>query len=210
MFCPMCGAELEREDQKYCQNCGSEIVTPSEESLVSEETEGSTGEIKEEPPKDTTIEELSTPPQESDIKTKDYSIDMPKEEGEPGEFSKKVLIYAIVSLAFFGVAMGFAGVRLFRRFVLGYGITQPILGIVFSSIALGLSITGLSFASSSRSYSKQAEKMEPKNTMEEVGSIFAIFGLILNIITIVIAAIGIIISAFSLIGIIFSGGFFPF
>jgi len=210
MYCPMCGAELESEDQKYCQNCGSEIVTPSETPIVSEEPEPSSIEEKKPSVKETELEEPITQPEEPEIESTDYSAKATKEDGEAGVYSKKCLIYSIISLAFFGVAIGFGVGRFTFLIIRSSGSPRPILGIILSSISLGLSITGLIFSSSSRKYSKEANISEPKNAMEQVGSTFAIVGLIMNIITILVAVIGLILATFVLVGEIFSGGFFPF
>ncbi|MFO7795597.1 MAG: zinc-ribbon domain-containing protein [Promethearchaeati archaeon] len=206
MYCPMCGAELESENQKFCQNCGSEIVIPSETPIVTDEPEPSPIEDDKPPAKETELEEPITQPEEPKAKTVDYSAESPKEEGEAGEYSKKCLIFAIVSLAFFGVSIGF-GVGRFTVLIIRSSSPRPILGIILSSISLGLSIPGLIFASSSRGYSKEANKSEPKNVIEQVGSTLAIFGIIMNVMALALALIGIILAIIVLIDL---GTLFPF
>ena len=39
MFCPHCGEKLKDSNQKFCQNCGSEISTAAENSQIITETE---------------------------------------------------------------------------------------------------------------------------------------------------------------------------
>jgi len=52
-------------------------------------------------------------------------------------------------------------------------------------IAAILNITGFVFGILSRTNSSKAGKFEPVNTLEKVGSVFAIFGIIMNSIPIV-------------------------
>jgi len=203
----MCGAKLESEDQKYCQNCGSEITTVMEEQPEIEKTEPSSIEEQQPQIKETKLEKVSKQDQESEITTKDYSSQIPEEKGLASNYAGKCLAYSIVSIIIFGVASGMISFRLNR--ISSGGSYYPILGLVFTVVSLVLSIIGLIFATSSRKISKKASELDPDNTVEKIGSSLAIVGLVLNIIVIIITVIATGLSTFAVISLLLGLGIFP-
>ena len=64
-----------------------------------------------------------------------------------------------------------------------------IFSIVGSIILLITHIVGLKFGISAKKYSKIAAELEPPNPAEKAGSVFAVFGIIINAILMVLALI---------------------
>ncbi|MFO7795598.1 MAG: zinc-ribbon domain-containing protein [Promethearchaeati archaeon] len=205
MYCPMCGAKLESEDQKFCQNCGSEIINPSETQI--EKTEPSSTEEPAPKIKETKPEEPSIEDKESEITTKDYSSQKPEEKDLASNYAGKCLAYAIISIIIFGIYSGMISFRGER--ITSGGSYYPILGLVFTVITLILSIIGLIFATSSRKISKKASELDPDNTVEKVGSSLAIVGLVLNIIGIIMTVVVTGLSILAVISILIGLGIFP-
>ena len=170
MFCQNCGAELTDESQKFCQSCGSEIHESPEEIQKAPE-----------PTPESPISSPTPSLEPTPISTKKpISVETP--------YSKKTLIFSIVSLAVAVITMIVA----FNIFILGRfmpftlfsnGLNIPrIIGIV------SFYILGLVFGIVSRTNSSKADA-EPENTMEKIGSVLGILGIIINAIPMVITII---------------------
>jgi len=182
MFCQTCGEKIESKDQKFCASCGSEITdTPSAPS---------------EPPIKTEENQVSSP-------VKSVTVSEPKKinVGGPGPHSKKTLAFAIVSLVLAGIGFALGGtvfIRMMNPYYYYYSYYFPsafivlIVGVVFN-------VTGLIFGILSRTNCSKARKVEPANGLEKVGSIFAIFGIIINSIPVVVILVMLIIALISYI-----------
>ena len=165
MFCPNCGEKLESQDQKFCPSCGSTISltpTPDAPQVTPEENQ------------------VSTPSTVSSISVNSTKV------GGPGPYSKKVFYFACVSIVF--VIVGFVlEYYSFIRFIMPIYLFPnlpggPLLWIV----ALVFQAVGLIFAIVSRVNNKKAGDLEPKNPLRAVGSVFGIFGIVLNAIPLAI------------------------
>ena len=171
MFCQNCGEKMESKDQKFCASCGSEVTgAPQTPPLKAEEDQVSS------PVKSVPVYESKT------IKV-----------GGPGPHSKKTLAFAIVSLALAIVGFISGGLNLFRFYIPPYyypyypgGLVGGLVGL---SIVIILHIAGIVFGILSRTNSSKAGKFEPINTLEKVGSVFAVFGIVMNSIPIVVIPI---------------------
>ena len=168
MFCQTCGEKIESKDLKFCASCGSEITdTPSAPS---------------EPPIKTEENQVSSP-------VKSVTVSEPKKinVGGPGPHSKKTLAFAIVSLVLAGIGFALGGTMSIRMMNPYYYYSY---NYVFAFIALMVgvvfNVTGLIFGILSRTNCSKARKVEPANGLEKVGSIFAIFGIIINSIPVVV------------------------
>lgn len=103
----------------------------------------------------------------------------------PGTHSRKCLAFSIFSIAIAIAMLAISGI-LFIFYRIGMPLTIFIIGL---TIAIIVHIFGLIFGFLSRMNSKEAFKSEPENPVEKVGSVFAIFGVIGNIILIIVAFI---------------------
>ncbi len=180
MFCPNCGEKLKSQDQSFCASCGSEIhsTPPPEAPQVRAEEKQVSSPV------------ISVPVYPS----------KPVKVGGPGSHSKKSFAFAIVSLALACVGYAF-GASIFRGILFPYSYYYPyysfrVIGLI---IAVILNITGLIFGILSRTNSSKARISEPINTLEKLGSVFAIFGIVINSIPLVVVSIILIIMLISLI-----------
>lgn len=167
MFCPHCGEKLKDSNQKFCQNCGSEISTAAEDSQIITETESNPSIIK--PP---------SIPKTIEVPASEKQILAP---GTPGRYSKKCLVYAIVSIS---IAIPFIilGFNIFRYsgrlFVFtNYELVRRFTALI---VLIIIHVVGSFFAGKSRKYGKLAKEFEPANTAEKVGSSLRIVGEIIN------------------------------
>ncbi|KKN24754.1 hypothetical protein LCGC14_0891600 [marine sediment metagenome] len=184
MFCPSCGEKLTDPDQAFCSKCGSEIGAPLEPPQKTSQS----------PPVSTYIpisQQISTktsqPPPESTSVQVYQPKSVKKEKGGPGPYSIKCLIFALISigLSISGLVIGSSSM---------ISSIMPMMGIAFGFLprlilAIVLNIIGLIFGIISRVNSSKAGELEPVNTVEKIGSILAIFGIIINAIAIALALI---------------------
>ena len=171
MFCQNCGEKYESQNQRFCTNCGSELSNifdvPQTPQVRVEENQASS-----------TVRSIPV------YESKSIKV------GGPGPNSKMCFVFAIVSIALAIAGFIFGGNYFFRLFLSSYmfpyfpgGLGLGIVGLI---IAIVLNIGGLIFAILSRVNSSKAGKNEPTNTLEQFGSVVAVFGIIMNIIPIVI------------------------
>ena len=182
MFCQNCGEKLESQDQKFCARCGSAISTTPDAPQAPQ--------LK--------VEENRVSP-----KAKSVPVYASKtiRVGGPGPHSKKCFAFAIVSLALAGVGFAF-GATTFMRFLMPYYYYySPYYSFGFIGLIVGviLNITGLIFGILSRTNCSKARKSEPVNTLEKVGSVFGVFGIVLNSIPVGVILVMLISSLFSLL-----------
>ena len=176
MFCPNCGEQLDSQNQKFCSSCGSELFnTPQAPKLKVEENHVSP-----------TVR--SVPDYESKI----------IKVGGPGPHSKKCFAFSIVSLGLIGVAYFFGGSNLFRILTPYYYYSYSF-GVVGFITTIIVHIAGLVFGILSRTNSSKAGRFEPINALEKVGSVFGVFGIVINSIFIVTTLIVVIIMVISLL-----------
>ena len=145
----------------YCPNCGAEIHV-SNQNFCSN--------CGSQIPK---ISEAITRPH-SIVSTK---VPDQKIKVRPGLLSRKCLNYALASFIM-GIVTGVIGLAIIIIFY-----------IVGSIILLISHIVGLKFGISAKNYSKKAAELEPPNSAEKAGSVFAVFGIIINAILMVLALI---------------------
>lgn len=168
MFCANCGAELSDPNQKYCQSCGSEVRTISE----IQEAE--------------TIEEPVSIPSSAPSITPSYTpvpIQPHIKVGGAGSHSKKCLGYALTSLGIAVASMIIGGGIFLFPMITGLiyfmgGMSG--LRVVGMIIIILLYVMGLIFGSLARTNNKKAGSLEPINAVNKVGSVFAIFGIVIN------------------------------
>ncbi|MFX0029026.1 MAG: hypothetical protein ACFE8B_07445 [Candidatus Hermodarchaeota archaeon] len=162
MYCKNCGTELEIENQRFCQICGSEIRRSSNSSQLS-------------PIRDP-YKPLSTPPPQ--YRNIEYS-QIKKESHNP--YSKRCLGFGIVCLAI-GVMSFNIGSSLVLDNLYYY--------IPSSRVFMGLTIAhaiGLIFAIFNRISYIHAKNQEAYSSILKAGNILGILGFMINAILIIIA-----------------------
>jgi hypothetical protein len=181
MFCPNCGEKLENPNQPFCSRCGSEIQTVL------------TPEISQEPQ----VPVVKTPvPPPTPVAPQSVPIYQPKtiKKGGIGSNSKMCFAFALVSLAFFAVGLGFGAGVLARLFIPVYFIPYLPGGPGMWFIAFILHVIGFIFAIISRVNGNKASKREGENALQKVGSVFGVFGIVLNVIPLLIIPIASVLS----------------
>jgi hypothetical protein len=167
MFCSNCGEELYDPNQKFCQGCGFEIVITNE-----------TPRLK--------VEQNQYEP----IDKSRYLANKQQKTvlmGMPGEYSKKCLGFALASLVT-GIFTLVLGYNLFMYSYYPYYYSAG--RIVILIVILLLRVGGLIFGIFSRINSVKAENLESLNSYERVGSVFAVFGIILNSVGLLLSFLG--------------------
>ena len=163
----------------FCPNCGEEIKNPNQRFCHKCGSEIST--ISEAPIS-------QSPPGYTDFP---ISQQTQVKEGRAGPHSKKCLGFSIPSIALAIVLLAISGLlRLF--YFVGMPLSLYIIGMI---IVIIIHIGGLTLGVLSRKSSEKARKLEPKNAVEQVGSVFSIFGIIGNAILLIIALIVVIIAS---------------
>ncbi|KKN24755.1 hypothetical protein LCGC14_0891610 [marine sediment metagenome] len=186
MFCRNCGSELTNPNQSFCSECGSEIEVPLETSQS--RTERS--------------RQLSTNTSQSPLESTSVPIfqqNKVEKEGQPGPYSKKCLVFAIVSSIIVSIGWVIASGSLIRSIIpeIGFGFASigfasigfPSIGIPLFIAVIILHTIGLLFGIESRLDSKKAGELEPTNVVVKIGTLSAIYGIISNVISMALAFI---------------------
>ena len=166
MFCQNCGEKLESQNQKFCASCGSVISNTTDAPQ--------TPQLK--------AEQYQAP---SKVWPVPVYESKPIEVGEPGPHSKRSLAFAIVSLALAAVGFVF-GSSNFIRVMMPYSYSYGFGGVLGLIIGVIFNITGLIFGILSKKNCSNARNFEPINTLKKVGGVFAVFGIVINIIPLAI------------------------
>ncbi|MFX0004994.1 MAG: zinc-ribbon domain-containing protein [Candidatus Hodarchaeota archaeon] len=167
MFCSHCGEKLLDPEQKFCQNCGTEILITSK----------TTDYKQERIPNTTPSKIVYVPvPQKTQV-----------QRGLPGKYSKLCLGQALVSI-FIGILSLIIGYNFYRSL---YSPPFYYTGTFITAIVILLSrVAGLVLGVLSRVNGAKAENFEPYNDTEKAGSIFAVFGIIINAIGLFLSLFG--------------------
>lgn len=165
MFCPNCGEKLDTPNQSFCAMCGSKLQSTP---------------IPKDIPVQTKESQVIVP-----VSSIPVSKSVPIKTGGPGSYSKRVFAFSFISLVLAGVGFGvefFAFIKLIApSYVFPRIPGSPILLIA----ALVIHLVGVIFGIVSRANSNKAKKHEIENTLEKVGSVFGILGIIANVIPLV-------------------------
>ena len=99
-----------------------------------------------------------------------------------GPYSKNCLIFAIITMICSGIAGGIFGAWI------GFQTSTvfPSLGILLPTISIIIHLIGVMFAVIANVYKSLAKKKESKNTIQTVGGIISLVGLISNIVFVII------------------------
>ncbi len=157
----------------YCPNCGAQLLTANQNFCPN---------CGSQLPKIAEVPQSGSERSQSGTITRPQSIvstkvPTQKMQVRPGLHSKKCLKFALVSFIM-GIVTGVIGLAIIIIFY-----------IVGSIILLITHIVGLKFGISAKKYSKIAAELEPPNSAEKAGSVFAVFGIIINAILLALALI---------------------
>ena len=167
MFCSNCGENLIATNQKFCHNCGTEVLA------ISKATDYKTERIQDE-----TVPKIHYAPVKQQIHL---------QKGSPGKYSKLCFGLALGSIII-GIASFIIGYNSYRVFY--WPSYNSIGGLVVMIVILLLRVGGLIMGVFSKIYSSKAEKLEPYNDIEKAGSIFGIFGILINSIALLVSILG--------------------
>lgn len=174
MYCPNCGVKLTNSNQKFCHNCGTELMEMVEVA---------------EPQKD--FYQVKNPqPKEFIQPSPDYQLYEQKQvkiSGSPGSYSKKSLGYSIASLGLLLLGLNIGTTFRSYLYYLTYIGSQNIMVATLIAIVI-INGIGLGFGVFGTSNSKKARFNESHNGMEIVGRIFGIIGIVLNAIAFLLVA----------------------
>lgn len=174
MFCPNCGEKLENPSQRFCASCGSEIQATL--SL----------EISEAP--QIPVEKTPAPPPTPPVPVYESKQIKP---GGIGSHSKKCFAFSLVAIGFFVAGLSFGAGSIIRIFVPLYYFPYLPGGPGRWIIAFVLHVIGFIFGIVSRASSAKASRREASNGLQKVGSVFGVFGIVLNVIPLLIIPIAI-------------------
>jgi hypothetical protein len=170
VYCPNCGVKLTNSNQKFCHNCGAELMDLFEVAERKKENI----QVENSQPK----EVIQPAPNYQSYNQKQVKIS-----GSPGPYSKRSLGYSIVSLGLLLVGLNLGSA--FRS--MSYYLPQNI--VVASLIAIViLNGIGLGFGIFGTTNSKKARYNESHNGLEVVGRIFGILGIVFNAIAFLLVA----------------------
>ena len=167
MFCSNCGENLIATNQKFCHNCGTEVLA------TSKATDNNTEKIQ-----NVTVPKIHYAP----VKPRTHL-----QKGSPGKYSKLSLELALGSIII-GIVSLIIGYNSYRVFY--WPSYNSIGGLVVMIVILLLRVGGLIMGVFSKVYSSKAERFEPYNDIEKVGSIFGIFGILINSIGLLLSILG--------------------
>ena len=164
LYCPQCGEKLYSSDQKFCKHCGADLRI--------------------------------------DIGTSDSPVSAIKEK-TIRKLSKRCFILGLSSfvIAIIFIIIGLALIILLRSSVYPHFISTNIeeqyyfdqelkmYTVMFGLVSILCSIAGFSLAIISRMIRKKARDNGSKNILIDMGGVFAILGIVLNITAIILALI---------------------
>ena len=156
MFCSYCGENL-NSNQKFCHNCGAEVVTTSKAT-----------DYKTERIPNVTVPKIIYVP-----------VKQQRQMGFPGKYSKLCLGLGLISIVI-GIVSLIIGYNYYRVLYWSSYNTKGMLLIAI--VILLFRMGGLIMGIFSKVNSSKAEIFEPYNDVEKAGSILGILGIITNFI----------------------------
>ena len=165
MFCSYCGENLIETNQKFCHNCGAEVVATSKAT-----------DYKTERIPNVTVPKILYVP-----------VKQQRQMGIPGKYSKWCLGLGLFSFVI-GIVSLIIGYNYYR---LLYWSSYNTLGmLVIAIVILLFRVGGLIMGIFSKVNSSKAEIFEPYNDAEKAGSILGVLGIIINFIGLFLSLLG--------------------
>ena len=176
MFCPNCGKELVKLNQRFCHICGIDL------SMVFNRPQLRTESAQYAP----IAKSQSVPVYTS------FPVSQQKPDKKPDKileevwYSKKCFGFGLVSCAIAVFCAFSGGAILLISMLSGYAFRVGLIGFIISIIANSV---GLTFGILSRKYNAKAGNSNPLNYLKKLGSVFGILGIIFNAIQLGLALI---------------------
>ena len=167
MFCPHCGEKLIDKEQRFCQGCGSEIFTSSKSTDYKPER----------------IQSVPVP----NIVYVPVKPQTQLQRGPPGKYSTLCLWLALGS-TFIGIVSLIIGYNYYRFSNFPYNNISVRLTVMI--VMLLLRVGGFVMGIFSKINSSKAQILENHNDSEKAGSMFAVFGIIINAIGLYLSLFG--------------------
>ena len=199
MFCPNCGTQLVKLNQRFCHTCGIDLsMIFNRPQLRPERTQNAaiakskstpvynkTPQLRPERAQDAAIAKAQLKPVYTSFPVSQQMLITKR---EVGTYSKMCFSFALVSFiaAIFSVFSGIAILTILLLFTL---MSRDIFGVRIIGFIVSLSINsvGLIFGILSRGYNKKAKKSNSSNSIKKVGHVFGIIGVIFNTLELAIA-----------------------
>lgn len=167
MFCPHCGEKLIDSEQRFCQNCGTDILTTPKTIDYKPER----------------IQRVSAP----NIIYVPVKQQMQLQRGLPGKSSKLCLWLGLLSILI-GIISLIIGYNYYRfNYFPDYNI---LVRLIVAIVMLLSRVGGLTLGVLSKVNGSKAVIFEPYNDTERAGSILAVFGIIINAIGLYLSFFG--------------------
>ncbi|MBY8989629.1 MAG: zinc-ribbon domain-containing protein [Candidatus Lokiarchaeota archaeon] len=157
MYCKKCGSELEIENQRFCQICGTEIRSyhvNSQQSLIRDSNKSS-----------------STPPP--------HYQDISKRSGGP--YAKRCLGFGIISLLVAVISFNIGSSIIWDNLYYSYPRDGVLIGLIIARII------GILFGIFNRLSYNRAISVEPESSILKAGNILGILGILFNSVLMLIA-----------------------
>ena len=168
MFCSNCGERLIATNQRFCHNCGTEVLATSKATDYKTER----------------IQNVTAPKIQYATVIQQRQL----QRGSPGKYSKLCVGLALGSIVI-GIVSLIISYNLSRLFFI-FPSYNRIVRLVAMIIILLLRVGGLIMGVFSKVNSSKAEIFEPYNDVEKAGSIFGIFGILINSIGLFLSFLG--------------------
>ena len=157
MYCKKCGSELEIENQRFCQICGTEIRSyrvNSQQSLIRDSNKS-----------------LSSPPP--------HYQDISKRSGGP--YAKRCLGFGIISLIVAVISFNIGSSIIWDNLYYPYPRDGVLIGLIIARII------GILFGILNRLSYNRAISVEPESSILKAGNILGILGILFNSVLMLIA-----------------------
>jgi len=157
MYCKKCGSELEIENQRFCQICGTEIRSyrvNSQQGLIRDSNKS-----------------LSSPPP--------HYQDISKRSGGP--YAKRCLGFGIISLIIAVISFNVGSSIIWDNLYYSYPRDGVLIGLIIARVI------GILFGIINRFSYNRAISVEPESSILKAGNILGILGILFNSILMLIA-----------------------
>jgi hypothetical protein len=174
MYCSNCGKSISDEEYQrngaFCDNCAGTVATPEKPTQI----------------------EKAVP-----VEPKTYQVapQRPIVEGKPGRYSKKAIIFGVLSIVFLIIGLSIGGyARRYTSYIYYSSYSFYIMMFFLSLTIIIMHIVGLVFGVTANKNKKRAHINEHGNPVKTIGGIFGLNGTIFNAIAMALALVAFVVS----------------